>query len=449
MKRALVRLAMGLTGAGLAACECQRPCDLCHDAGDPPDAWRSAPDAFVPLEPFPSVDELPERTEIPALLESFEGGRVVETRADWEEWRREELLELFSFYVYGYTSEFPVFVAGRRLVSVPDFVPGVVAYEEHEIELILTGAPDLGQIHVSLFLPVGAASPPPVFIAPNRCGNQEVSSDPRIRATTAWFGENCGASLEETRGVRASQWPIEAIVSAGYAFATFHESEIDPDDASDELDRDVRATLTEAGRDPRLQWGRIAAWAWGVSRVVDFLVPSGLVDPERIAVVGHSRRGKTALLAGARDPRIAMVIAHQSGTGGAALTHVIAPGSESVFAINVAFPSWFDDVYPTFAGNETRLPIDQHMLVALSAPRLVLVTDGADDAWAEPTSAERSVELAEAAWSLYGEPGIVREPDGTHSLGGRLAWRVRPGGHALTHEDWSTFLAFADAHWRP
>lgn len=439
-------LAGWLVALGLVGCRGPAPCDLCHDAGPPRDVERA--DAFVPLGPFPSVYELPVRAEIPALFESFEGDRVVETRTDWEEWHREELLELFSFYVYGYVPERPIFIGGRRLVSVPDFVPGAVAYEEHEIDLMMTGVPRLGQIHVSLFLPIGAASPPPVFVAPNRCGNQEVSTDPRIRATTAWFGEDCGASVEETRGVRASHWPIEAIVRAGYAFAAFHESEIEPDDARDEFDRDVRASLAEAARDPRLQWGRIAAWAWGVSRVVDFLVPSGLVDPERIAVVGHSRRGKTALLAGARDPRIAMVIAHQSGTGGAALTHVVAPGSESVFAINLAFPAWFDDVYPTFAGNETRLPIDQHMLIALAAPRLVLVTDGADDAWAEPTSAEQAVTLADPAWSLYGEPGIIRGADGTHSLDGRLAWRVRPGGHALTHEDWSTFLAFANAHWR-
>ncbi len=439
MKRALV---ITLAGMGLFGCY-DETCDGCHDAGPPPDAPQ--PDAWARLEGFPLVDELPERVEIPPLFESFDGTRTVETRADWEDWRRDELNELFSFYLYGYAPAQRLDFTTRRVRHVPDFVPGVVAYEEHRID-ILNGWPPVVQIHVSLFLPVGVESPP-VFVALNRCGNQEVSTDPRIRATTAWFGDNCGATVEETRGVRSSQWPIEAIVRAGFAFAAFHESELDPDDPSGTFHADVQAAVVEPMRDPRIRWGRIAAWAWGVSRVVDFLVPSGLVDPERIAVVGHSRRGKTALLAGARDPRIAMVIAHQSGTGGAALTHVIAPGSESVFAINLAFPGWFDDVYPTFAMNETRLPIDQHMLIALSAPRLVLVTDGADDAWAEPSSAEQAVGLADPAWSLYGETGIVTEPDGTHSLAGDLAWRVRPGVHELTHDDWTTFLAFARAHW--
>lgn len=438
MSRLAVAAFLACGVAGCAEPEC-----LC-DVGPTPDAWR--PDAFVTLDEFPTVDELPAREEIPALLESFDGTRVAETRQDWEDWRRDELNELFSFYLYGYTPDRPITIAARRLSVEPDFVPGVIAYEEHEIDLLAATSIRVGQMHVSIFLPVGVASPP-VFIAPNRCGNQEVSTDPSIRATTAWFGDNCGATVEETRGARASQWPIEAIVGAGFAFVAFHESELDADDPAEVHSGAIQAAFEDRRRDPRIRWGRIAAWAWGVSRVVDFLVPSGLVDPERIAVVGHSRRGKTALLAGARDPRIAMVIAHQSGTGGAALTHVIAPGSESVFAINTAFPAWFDDVYPTFAMNETRLPIDQHMLVALSAPRLVLVTDGADDAWAEPTSAEQSVELADPAWSLYGEPGIVREPDGTCSLEGRLAWRVRPGEHELTHDDWTTFLAFARAHW--
>jgi hypothetical protein len=434
MKRAL---AITLSGMSLLGCYVD-PCGGCHDAGPTPDAYRVPP----PLEPFPTVDELPERTEIPALFESFDGTRTVETEEDWQGWRREELLELFSFYLYGYTPDRAIAVSATRLLSEPDFLPGVAAYEEHEITLAGLAT----RIHVSLFLPIGVESPP-VFVAPNRCGNQEVSTDPRIRGTTAWFGEDCGDVLADTRGVRASQWPIEAITRAGFAFAAFHESELDPDGAGDDFGDGIHLELIDEARDPRLRWGRLAAWAWGVSRVVDFLVPSGLVDPSRIAVVGHSRRGKMALLAGARDPRIAMMIAHQSGTGGAALTHVDAPGSESVFAINTIFPTWFDDVYPTFADDETRLPIDQHMLIAMSAPRLVLVTDGAEDLRAEPTSAVQATELAEPAWALQGAAGIVREPDGTHGLEGNLAWRLRPGDHALTHDDWTTFLAFARAHW--
>lgn len=405
----------------------------------PPDAEH---DAGPPLGPHPSVDELSARMTLPELRQAFDGSRRVETVEDWQTWRRSELLDLFSFYLYGYAPSDEIVVRATRVLSIPDFTPGVTSYEEHELELV---GLDL-RVHVALFTPAGV-SDAPVFIGPNRCGNQEITADPRVRATTAWIGDNCGASVEASRGVRASQWPIDAINRAGFALAAFHESEIDPDDDETSFENGVHGALRDDARDPRLRWGRISAWAWGVSRVVDFLAPSGLVDADRIAVVGHSRRGKTALLAGARDPRIAMVIAHQSGTGGAALTHVVEPGSETVAAINTLFPAWFDDVFPTFAGRETRLPIDQHMLIALSAPRLVLVTDGADDAWAEPTTALRSVELASDAWDLYSMPGVIEGAAGEHELTGRLAWRVRPGGHELTEADWTTFLAFARAHW--
>lgn len=399
--------------------------------GGPPDAGT---DAGAPLGPHPGVDDLPDRPELPPLLVGVDG---VE---DWERTRRAELVDLLSFYVYGYVPDAAVEVTARVEGSIPDLVAGAVDYDELELTL---GSLDL-TIHVSLFRPAGETFAP-VFVAPNRCGNQEVSADARIRATTAWIGSDCGASPEDARGVRASQWPIEAITAAGFALAAFHESEIDPDDASRDFADGVHARLVDEARDPRLRWGRLSAWAWGVARVVDGLEASGRIDPARVAVVGHSRRGKTALLAGALDERIGLVVAHQSGTGGAALSRSLE--GESIEAINLVFPSWFDDVFPTFAGHEVRLPVDQHMLVALAAPRLVLVTDGDDDAHADPAGARRAVEAASEAWSLYGVPGVVPGPDGRPTLEGRLSWQSRPGGHALTHADWDGFLAFARAHW--
>jgi hypothetical protein len=396
-------------------------------------------DAGPPLGPHPTVDLLPERPELPDLFESFDGSRTARSVADWEGWRRDELRELISFYLYGYIPEDEVTVTATTLNTVEDFVAGAVRYEEIE----LTVAPIGLTLHVSLFSPIGVTAPP-VFIALNRCGNQETTTDARVRATTAWFGENCGASLEATRGVRAYQWPIETITGAGYALAAIHESEIDPDDAENDFANGVHGLLTDEARDPRLRWGRIAAWAWGISRVVDWMETSDRVDGSRIAVVGHSRRGKTALLAGALDPRISMVIAHQSGRGGAALTRHLS--GEPVAILNTTFPSWFDDVYPTFAGFPTRIPVDQHMLIALSAPRLVLCTDGDSDAWADPMGARMAVEAADAAWDLYGDPGIVLE-GADPSLDGALAWHLRPGDHDLTAVDWEVFLDFAQRHW--
>lgn len=435
--RARLMLIVSLTVS--AACETSVPLD----APTPLDAPR---DAGLPLGPYPTVEALTSRPELPDLFASFDGTRTASTVEDWEGWRRDELRQLLSFYLFGYTPADPMTVSAATLDTVDDFVPAsaeraAVTYREIELTISPVGL----VVHVSLFSPSDVTAPP-VFVALNRCGNQEASSDPRVRGTTAWFGENCGADLDATRGVRASHWPIETITAAGYALALIHESEFDPDDDETDFSNGIHGLLTDEARDPRLRWGRIAAWAWGLSRVIDWIAVEPALDASRIAVVGHSRRGKTALLAGALDERIAMVIAHQSGRGGAALTR--HRSGEPLLSLNAVFPSWFDDVFPTFAGYEDRIPFDQHMLIALSAPRLVLCTDGDADAWADPDGALMAVRAAAPAWALYGMPGLIEERE-TPSLDGRLSWHSRPGEHELTELDWDVFLDFASRHWAP
>lgn len=390
----------------------------------------------------PGVDELPPQAQPPALLVD-EDGQPVRTVTEWEQRRRPQLEALLSYYIYGYGPRAPITVSAKTLTVIDGLKPGLVSYQE--LELSLGELPD--KLHVSLFYPADRPGPFPVFIAPNKCGNQEALTDERVRATTAWADlAGCGSVPEDNRGRRASNWPIEQIISRGYAFATFHESELDPDDPRDRTFSDgVHPHLLSDDYPEPLRWGRIKAWAWGISRVVDALMSHELIDATKIAAVGHSRRGKTALLAGAFDPRISMVIAHQSGTAGTAMTRSME--GESLKAINTIFPSWFNDVFPTFNQEPLKLPVDQHMLIALVAPRLMLATDGADDAWADPAGSRQAVELANEAWRLYDAPGIIPEADGSPSLKGRLSWRLRPGEHELMASDWEIFLAFADQHW--
>lgn len=414
----------------IGGASCAAPSTPALDAANGVDAANgdapSAPGAY------PTATQLPERPTLPPLEESFDGARRASTREDWEAWRRGELRDLFAHYIYGYAPP-PVSVRARAVADVADLLPSVSRYVE--VELSLGESPV--RVHLALFLPVGVARPP-VFLALNKCGNQEVLADPRVRASDAWIeAATCGESPEAARGVRASHWPVAEITARGYAFATLHESELDPDRGDDLTFADgVHPHFAPEGRDPRVRWGRIAAWSWGLSRAVDHLRASGLVDPEGIAVVGHSRRGKASLLAGAMDDRIAMVIAHQSGTAGAALAR--SPVGESFLAINTFFPHWFNDVFPTFNGRESRLPIDQHQLLALLAPRRVLCTDGDDDTWADPPGARAAVEAAAPAWALYGVAPAEA----------RLQWRTRPGAHSLTAEDWAVFLEFADQQLR-
>jgi len=414
----------------LGALACRDDPDPTQDAAPSTDA--AALDAPATPGEYPSVEQLPARAELPSLTDSFDGTRRATTRADWESWRRAELRALFAHYVYGYAPA-PVPVTARTLRTVDAPLPSVAHY--HEVELALGDSPV--RLHLAVFLPVGVARPP-VFVALNKCGNQEVLTDPRLRTSDAWAEPGvCGDSPEAARGIRASHWPVAEITARGYAFVTLHESELDPDRGDDLTFSDgVHPHFAMPARDPRLRWGRIAAWAWGLSRAVDYLHTSPWVNPDAIAVVGHSRRGKASLLAGALDDRIAMVIAHQSGTAGAALAR--SPVGESFLAINTFFPSWFNDVFPTFNRQEMRLPIDQHQLIALVAPRLMLCTDGDDDSWADPPGARAAVEAATDAWGLYGIPRDA----------GRVQWRSRPGGHSLTAADWALFLAFADQHWQ-
>lgn len=456
---------LGLACVALAACsQAPAPGDASVEAGAPDVAVDAAGDVTAFDGPagdalaYPLAPMLAERPALPSLLDSHDGTRRANSVADWEGWRRAELRDLFSFYVYGYTPSQRVSVTATQLARIDDFVPSSVSYRE--VELRLGDLPT--RLHVALFLPVGVARPA-VFLALNKCGNQETSSDPRVRPSTAWIEAGvCGATPEAARGVRASHWPIATILARGYAFATFHESEVDPDDQTDrEFTDGVHPHLVETGRDPRVRWGRIAAWAWGLSRATDWLRESGLVDPERVAVVGHSRRGKASLLAGAMDDRISMVIAHQSGTAGAALFR--SPVGETISAINLFFPAWFDEVFHGFASRELRTPVDQHQLIALVAPRPTLVTDGTEDTHADPPGARAAVEAAAPAWALYGERGsvtvdagagdVVSPGDAAAGEGGvagapRLQWRSRPGVHSLGAEDWSMFLDFADQHFR-
>lgn len=414
----------------------------CSSSPAPPlvDAGPTAVDAGQTV--YPGADDLPAVQELPSLFGSFDTARTAGSVADWEGWRRAELRDRLAYYLYGYAPAQAVRVDGRSTATVDDLLPGV-RYEEVELTLGEGTAP---RVHLALYLPRGATNPP-VFLALNKCGNQEVLADPRVAGTTSWIDTAvCGATVEASRGGRASNWPVAEIVRRGFAFATFHESDVDPDTSADrDFSDGVHPHFVPEGRAPAVRWGRIAAWSWGLSRAVDWLVASGRVDPARIAVVGHSRRGKAALWAGATDDRIGMVIAHQSGTGGAALSRSLV--GESVQIINQSFPSWFDDVFPTFANRELRLPVDQHMLLALVAPRPLLLTDGDDDAWADPPGARGAAEAADAAWRLYGQRGLLRETDGRYSLDTRLCWRTRPGAHFLGADDWTTFLDFAERQW--
>lgn len=397
---------------------------------------------------FPAVAKLPARPELPDPFTMFDGSKV-RTRKQWHDERRPELMALFQHYMYGHTPAPPGIVA-RLGKTDSTLFEGKATLKEIEISFRGLSSDNAPRIHLALFIPADGGGPFPVFLALNKCGNHTVVDHPGITIDpSAWVHEQCGGrGTAEGRGAAADFWCIDYLISRGYAFATFHESNIDPDkhDFSD----GIHPHYPDLPGPKESRWGTIAAWAWGLQRCVDYLVTDAQIDPDRIAVTGHSRRGKTALLAGAFDERIALVVPHQSGTGGCALSR--DNDQETVERINRVFPHWFNDTFTQFNDNEARLPIDQHLLMALVAPRPLLDTEGKQDKWANYNSARRAMQAADKVYKFLGSDGLVGtglveddEPIDGPNFGTLLQYR-RDTRHTLNRGYWKAILDFADLH---
>ena len=392
---------------------------------------------------LPSYDALPEQTALPDPFVMMNGTRVT-TAKQWNEKRRPELKRLFQHYVYGYAPA-PVSIASKLETPETEILGGTAVLRQVEISYpsLPENAP---KIHLAVFLPKGA-TPVPVFIAMNKCGNQTVLADPSIRIDPeAYVHTSCPGPPESIRGKDTDFWCIPYLIERGYGFATFHESDIDPD--RDDFTDGIHPFFPDLNCPEENRWGTIAAWAWGIQRCVDYLVEARGVDKTKICVTGHSRRGKTALCAGAFDERIALVVPHQSGTGGAALSR--DNDQETVERINRVFPHWFNDAYPKFGGHEAKLPVDQHLLMALVAPRPLLDTMGLQDQWANYDSSLRAIRAAAPVWTLLGAKGMVGEgvltdPQKiTKETSGTIQQYRRDTKHTMDRGYWEAILNFAD-----
>ena len=396
---------------------------------------------------FPEPAALPAHGGLPDPLVLMSGERVKSAR-DWERRRRPELRALFQHYMYGDLPARPGRMRFETVAEHDDFLGGAGTLR---LVRVTCGASDPTVIDLMVVTPRDARGRVPVFLAMNFCGNHAVSSDPRIPLTRGWLYQSCAGctdnhATEAGRGGQAMDWPIADILARGHAFATFCSTDIDSDrgDVSD----GVRATeARRRGETPTgADRGTIAAWAWGFHRCVDYLVTDKRVDARRIVAVGHSRNGKTALLAGAMDDRIALAIPHQAGCGGTAPSR--GTTGESVERINRAFPHWFNARFKSFTNAPARLPFDQHALVALMAPRPVLLSNAEQDTWANPAGQFEVLKAAEPVYRLLGAGGVdaTSMPPNGSLVRSRLGYYIRPGKHSMTADDWRVFMDFAEAH---
>ena len=330
---------------------------------------------------------------------------------EWNAASREETLRWFLENEYGVRPA----CAERPSVSFAAIEPDVVMMDgaavRKRIRISYSGPYGTNSFAVTAFIPKSAKPVPAFLLICNR--------DP-------------GANIDPTRVRKSDFWPAEEIVRRGYAALAFSNKEIAPD-----CDLGCVTGVFACFDDPAWRkschrpftaWATLSAWAWGASRVMDWIETEPALDAKRVAVVGHSRGGKTALLAGVTDGRFAMACVNGSGCSGAKLNRMDIPDSESIAVITRSFPYWFCGNYRMWNNRDGEIPFDQHQLLALMAPRLVAVGDAVDDRWAGPEGEEACCRLARPAWN---DPTDVD-------------YHIRPGGHDLTLVDWTAYMDFAD-----
>lgn len=386
--------------------------------------------AAVCIVAAPLQAAVSEPVGVPDLLTSF-GGKKIATAAEWENVRAPELRDTFCKWEYG-----------RRPVERP----AELSFEAAEPDAVMMdGKAIRKRVRISYGGKYGNGS----FVATAFIPRQ----DKPAPAFLLICNRNPKENIDPTRKVKSGFWPAEEIVARGYAAIAFWNGDIAPDTKKAKNRKGVFACFDDPKK-PRAgdAWAALSAWAWGASRVMDWIETEPLLDAKRVAVIGHSRGGKTALLAGVTDKRFTMTCSNNSGCGGAKLNHIDLPKSEHIDFMIKHLHYWFCDNYRKFRGKEMEMPFDQHQLLALIAPRLLCVGSASKDHWAGPLGEWWSAKLASQAWELYGKKGLVADafpkPD-TSQQEGCVSYHIRTGKHNLTPYDWNRYMDFADRHgWR-
>lgn len=356
-------------------------------------------------------------------------GRMVDRPRLWTAVRRQEILELFRENVFGRVPPTAYKMDVRIVHEEKQAMNGAATLRQ--VKITIAAEDKLLPIHLTMFIPNMVPRPLPLYLLINNRGSQVPNlTDP-------------------TRKVKSEWWPVEEVVARGYGIAVFNHSDLDPDDF-DDFKNGIHGLLDREERRSD-SWGTLAAWAWGASRCMDYLETDRDVDAAKVALVGHSRGGKTALWAGAEDERFAMVISNMSGPGGAALAR--RRFGITLARMNSRNPHWFCTNYRKWSDREDELPVDAHMLIALIAPRAVYITNASKDLGCDPRGSYLALFHAVPVYRLFRPEMTSLRPEmprlNIPVVSGPVAYHIRDGAHDMVLKDWSWFMDFGDVWLKP
>lgn len=402
---------------------------------------------FLTIMPEAHADGLPD----PLIATD---GTKITTPGQWREKRRPELLEFFTREMYGRSPGRPE----KMSCEVFDRDKAALGGKATRIQIaIYPGGRPGPRMDLLVYVPNGAKGPVPAILGLNFGGNHAINTDPGIRLTESWVedkkqpyldlpGMKDHRATEASRGNNAKQWPVEEILSRGYALATMYREDVCPDHEP-YFASGAQASFPELQKGDD-NFGCIAAWAWALSRGLDALEKEPSIDAKRVVLFGFSRLGKAALWAGASDERFAMVLSNESGAGGAKLFH--RGVGEDIARLNMVFPHWFARNFRKYIGKDTQLPFDQHLVISLVAPRPVYVASAEGDKHSDPEGEFAAAKAAEPVFLMLGSEGLPANqwPAVGTSVQGGIGYHVRLGGHDVTDFDWKQYLDFADKHFK-
>ncbi|SCM57289.1 glucuronyl esterase domain-containing protein [Petrimonas mucosa] len=382
---------------------------------------------------------------LPSLLRTH-GGTTVNNVEDWEIFRKPEILASCTHHLYGR-------VPGEldtMFVTVKEKKGTALNGKAKRKQVTLTLVKGKKELSADLliYLPVGKKKSA-IFLGYNFWGNHTITDDPNVIIPTSWMPINKDLHIltnradEQSRGSMKRRWPLEQIIGAGYGVVTLYRGDIDPD--RDDFSDGIHPLFYSKGQERPCndEWGTIAAWSWGLSRVMDYLETEAEIDNQKVILVGHSRLGKVTLWTAATDQRFAAAISNNSGAMGSTLSR--RNFGETVEVINTAFPHWFCGNFKKYSNREDMLPVDQHMVLSLIAPRPLYIASATEDLWADPKGEFLSAKEASVVYNLYGIQGLsaASMPQPDTPLIDIVSYHIRTGKHDIIAYDWEQYIKFA------